>query len=665
MSDIKPCRLPTLVGALCISSSLLADGDLERVLVTAQRAEIDAAGVPVSVAVIDREAIEASTARHVVDLLRGTGGIQVSDLFGDGSQARIDMRGFGPTAANATLVMVDGRRLNNPDLGAPDLNSIALKDVERIEVLQGSAATLYGDQAVGGVVNVVTREPREFSAGVELDYGAFNRRALRARAANAHDNGLSWRLSAERRQSDNYRDFNEQHYANVFARVGWTHARGEVFAELGFVDEDLQTPGALFLDQVRADRRQAQNPADFVNTDTRSLRLGLRQQLLPDWTLLAEYTQRSSDSDGQLSFGGFPNGLQLKRQHAEWTPRLVGSLPFLGEDASITIGADIMRTDYRLFSDVGVTLDDQEQFSVYARASLPLSDTLVLTLGARHADVNNALFASTSFLGVSLPAGTRIDDDANAAEIGLAWQFRDGWRAFARVESNFRFANADEYSGIANFNVFPFPAPLPVPTTQTGVSWDLGVEWRGDATALTLVGYRLDIDDEIGFEPSSGQNFNIGDSRRYGFNLSGRWQPLEGLHLSGSYAFIDGEMTSGRFDGRDITFAARHSGRVQAHYAHRSGLSLASELVAVDERVLAGDFDNALSALPGYAVVNARVGYRWQGVSVNLSVNNLLDKRYSDAGASGFDFRDPFFPVVATLFPAPDRNLMLSVGYSL
>jgi len=653
---------PALAGCLCWSAMAAAE-DLEQVVVTAQRSPVDPGLVPMAVSVIDAEAIEASTARHVVELLRGNAGIQVSELFGDGSRAAVDMRGLGPAAANSTLVMVDGRRLNNADLAAPDFNSIALKDVQRVEVLQGSASTLYGDQAVGGVINVITRKPERFSAGVEAAYGSFDRRSLRARAANRHANGVSWRVSAERRSSDNYRDANTQQYTNVLGRAAWAHDSGEVFIEYGFVDEDLDTPGALFLDQIAADRRQAQNPGDFINTDTHSLRAGLRQELIAGWALRFEYTQRSSDSDGRLSFGGFPNALQLKRQQVEWMPRLVGRFAFLGGEARAVIGADVVRTDYRLFSDVGVTIDDQERQSVYAQLRLPLAEALVLTAGLRHADVNNALFASTTFLGVSLPEGTRIDDDANAGELGLVWRFADAWRAFARVEANFRFANADEFSGVANFNVAPFPAPLPVPETQTGTSYDLGVEWRGDRASLSVLGYRLDLDEEIGFEPLSGQNFNIGDSRRYGVNLSGTWRPLEGLRLAGSYAFIDGEMTSGRFSGSEITFAARHSGRVAASYRHTSGLDAAAELVGVGERVLAGDFDNTLPALPGYVVMNARVGYQWRGFSVVLSVNNVLDKEYSDAGSAGFDFRDPFFPLVATQFPAPERNLLLTVAY--
>lgn len=636
---------------------------LETILVSATRAESTRVAVPKAITVIDRAEIERSSARHVVDLLRGRGGLQVSDLFGDGSEARVDLRGFGATATDNTLVLVDGRRLNNADLGEPDLNSVKLADVERVEIVYGSAATLYGDKAVGGVINIITRRPDRLRAQLALDAGSYGRRALNAAFANRHANGVGYRLSAERRLSDGYRDNSDQQYSNLHGEIDFSHAGGRLFAEYARVDENRDTPGPLFRDQIRADRRQALNPRDFIDTDTEVLRLGVRQALPLGFELQAEYTNRGSDSEGILSTFGFANDLLLKRRHTEVTPRVVGALALPAGTAALTVGADLLRTDYTLISDVGATRDEQVQVAVYAQAVIPLHRTVDLTAGARHAEVDNELFASTTFLGVSLPPGSEIDDDAEAAEIGLSWRPRAGLRLFARAERNFRFPNADEFSGIANFNVFPFPAPLPLPQAQTGTSWDLGGEWRAARAALSVVLYQLDIDDEIAFEPVTGQNFNVGDSRRRGLSLQASWAPRPRLRLDAGYGLVDGQMTSGAFDGRDITFVARHSGRVSAWYRFTGRLSGTVDLTGVSARVLAGDFDNTLPALGGYVVADLELAWQGPGLRVAARVGNLLDRQYSDAGSLGFDFRQPFFPVVPTWFPAPERNFLLSVSY--
>ena len=130
--------------------SEVAETQIPPVIVSAARTEQSTLTTPASITVITRKQIDDSGARHIVEVLRGQGGVQINDLYGDGSRASVDMRGFGDAAGSNTLVLVDGRRLNNPDIGSPDLNSIALEDVERIEIVQGSAGVLFGDQAVGG-----------------------------------------------------------------------------------------------------------------------------------------------------------------------------------------------------------------------------------------------------------------------------------------------------------------------------------------------------------------------------------------------------------------------------------------------------------------------------------------------------------------------------------
>ena len=149
-----------------------AAAEIPAVVVSAARTEQSTLTTPASITVITREQIEDSGSRHIVEVLRGQGGVQINDLYGDGSRATVGMRGFAESAGSNTLVLVDGRRLNNPDLASPDLNSIALEDVERIELVQGSAGVLFGDQAVGGVINIITRKPGALRHSLELSAGS-------------------------------------------------------------------------------------------------------------------------------------------------------------------------------------------------------------------------------------------------------------------------------------------------------------------------------------------------------------------------------------------------------------------------------------------------------------------------------------------------------------
>ena len=152
---MNPCK--SFILSLLVLLPIFAYADMEPIIVTPTRTAQTENKSSATVYVLSREEIEKSGARTTSDLLRGIPGIQIDDLFGNGTETNISVRGFSSTANANTLVLVNGRRLNHSDTSSPDLHHIFPKDIERIEVLVGSAGSLYGDQAVGGVINIITR----------------------------------------------------------------------------------------------------------------------------------------------------------------------------------------------------------------------------------------------------------------------------------------------------------------------------------------------------------------------------------------------------------------------------------------------------------------------------------------------------------------------------
>lgn len=649
-----------LIGALAapvlVAAQEAEPTPLEPVLVTATRSAQAINRLPASVTVITREDIERSGARHVVDVLRASGLAQVTDFFGDGSRAQIDLRGFGEGAHSSTLVLVDGRRLNNPDISAPDLNSISLKDVERIEILQGSAGALYGDQAVGGVINIITRPVRAASAELALSGGSYD--AFGARAQLAQGSGdAAFRLSAEGRRSDNYRDHNRLEYQNAFAygeyALGGT---SRVFAEAGYVDEDLQTPGALFADEVAKDRRQstANFRNDFSATRTASARLGTALALGDAWELEAEATHRRSDGRFRLAFACCGPATQDSTQDREihgLNPRLSGRLALPGGEALVTVGADLQKARYVLSSPFGVQRNEQTLRDAYFQLILPLAGGLETTLGARAGRVQNEVLDGFTFV-----TPTRFHDNQQAAQIGFALRPVTGLRLFTRYDGNFRYAKVDEFT-----NAGAAPASnRNLLRTQTGDSYELGGEWQAGPWQMQLSAYRLDVRDELAFDPNSFTNLNLPATRRDGRSLSLRWRTLDALRLSLAYQHVDAQVRRGDFAGKALPLVAQHSGLVAADLSLPGQLAARLEWLGTDDRAFAGDFDNSLSRLAGHGVVNAALGraqgaWQWQA-----RLNNLLDREYSEYGASSFDSG---FNEAESFFPSPGINGALELRY--
>src|SRR5690606_17513780 len=277
MSSVFFKRAPLGVAIILLSGSLTAHAvettKLEKVIVSATRSETVQLPLASTITVIDEEQIRQSGATQVAEVLRIHAGIQLQDFDGSGGRnVTIGMRGFTGNAANNTLVLVDGRRLNNASLAGPALNTVAIKDIERIEIVQGSAGVLYGDQAVGGVINIITKRASsgELNGSVQLLGGSDKLQSLAANVSQGFASGVSYTLSAQKRDVDNYRNNNESDYTNVLGNLRYDFARGHVFAEALYVDDQLNLPGSLTEAQAAENPRQTFTPDDFSDQETES-----------------------------------------------------------------------------------------------------------------------------------------------------------------------------------------------------------------------------------------------------------------------------------------------------------------------------------------------------------------------------------------------------------
>jgi iron complex outermembrane receptor protein len=280
---------------------------------------------------------------------------------------------------------------------------------------------------------------------------------------------------------------------------------------------------------------------------------------------------------------------------------------------------------------------------------VPAIEHMTVTLGARHARVENDLRDSFAF-----PAGLQLDDSANAVEVGVSWRL-DSWRFFARRDGNFRFAKIDEqtatFGGVVGLK------------TQTGRSYEAGTEWAHGDNAFKMEIYRLDLDNEIDFDTTTFANVNLDPTRRDGLLLVASRRVNERLALNGQYGHVDARFRSGPFQDKTVPFVADQSLRLTLEYRPNSAWQLFGELQTISDRVASGDISNALDILPGYSVVNAKAQYRVKSWTTSLRINNLANRKYADYAASSFN--PATFANETAFYAAPERNLRLQVQYDL
>ena len=604
----------------------------------------------IALTVIDAATIKKSQAHNLAELLRGSAGLHVSDLFGDGSQARLDLRGFGPSAVSNTLVLVNGRKLNNSsDTGTPDLSTIELANIDQIEILQGSAGVMYGNQAVGGVINIITRKKLDDSASVKLDMGSFKASKLTA-MINRQLGQTQLSLVASDAQSDNYRDHNESDKQHVGIKLERQHSSFSAFVELASTDEYIQTPGALLQSELDSARTQSLSfyDKDYFDTRTDVISLGLEKPISDLQKLNVDFSKRTTDREYFQSFRpnpAFPPfSMSLANQDRD-TQTLSAKYRINSDRLTTILGLSQEETDYSNISVIGPQVMGQTIQDLYVMSHYDVSMSSQIQAGWRHSDQEAAVSTND------------FDDTVSVFSLGYRWLHQQ-WKLTARADQNYRYPTVEEHTNV------PFGQPLGL-KTQKGISYELGIEYLADKARYRTTLYSIHLDDEIGFDSSGFSNLNIDATRRKGLivEYDRNWSSAFNSRIS--LTLLDAEITNGAFKGNDLPLVPQQTLRIDGGYQFSTQWRLGVELVAVGKQSFGGDFANQLEKMPSYEVLNSHVAYSINHWDFSIRVNNLLDEEYSESG-SVFSANDPvtFAPTqFASFFPSPERNYWLSAKY--
>ena len=632
-----------ILSVMNVQQVIAAEKKIETVYVSATRSETAQMPVATQIKVIDSEEIRLSGAKLLSEVLRTQAGIQLSDSDGSGARnVTASLRGLSGT--NNILVLVDGRKLNNPTLAAPSLNTVALKDVERIEIVQGSAGVLYGDQAVGGVINIITRRAAagEIDGSVSITGGSDILEDYTASISQGFLNGLSYRVSAQKRNTDNYRDNNQAAYENVLANLRYDFELGFLFVEGQSIDDELRYPGSITEAEALVNPTLSNKPNDFGNQETELKRIGGGVDISETWQLLAEYADRDEDS---LSFyddytpdnGYYPwlsaSNLRVKN----FTPRLVGNLATGEGTAIITLGYDKTEADYTTQDGFNNIAQNVEGF--YGQVVYPLTRQLTLSAGARHASVDD-LDRMTS---------VSHEDDVDVSELGLNYQFDNDWRVFARYADGFRFANADE-------NGFVLPG-VDFLETQTSKSLEVGTEWQGDEASISYALYQIQLDNEITFDSIVFANINLPDSERRGITIDGHTQLSKEFGIRANYTYTDAEVTAGNYKGKVMPYVSENQFNVGVVFNPLEMVTIVLDSSYQGSRYLSGDEANTQPKVDPVYIFNLNVIWEYRQLEVAGRIKNITDEHY--AGLQGYSA----FSGARYHYPQPARNYEASISY--
>lgn len=637
----------TVALSIAFQSAFAAPDDEAAVVVTASRFHATDRTVPAHVTTLTRDDIAATPVANLPDLLATRAGIDVRSLYGSqAADASIALRGFGENASLRTLVLVDGRRLDQLEFTAPNWTSIPLDSIEKIEIVRGSGSVLYGDQAVAGVINIVTRRGRENSADVALTVGSFNTKEITA-SLSRNDTPLRYALSLRHAESDEYRPNNAHRNTAGSARIAHDLADGEIYAEIGTSELHYGLPGAVTTAQYRNDPRAAETTDSWFERENFYLRPGMRRQLAPDLELAAEFGYEQSHNRAWISNWFSYRDVEVK--NLSLMPRLkwshgFGSLPnvtvfgfdwsdaSLDQDQSAAPGAPVTKR---------VALD-RSGGGIYVHNTTEPVENLAITIGARQQSIRTHATDSTA-------AGVSGDTAKKAAtELGVVWRPAAAWKLFAKTSTTFRYPVLDE---LTTWGGFAIPAPRP----ETGRGVDVGAEWRAGGHSVQATLYDLKMTDEIAYNAFTGQNENLQKTRHRGIEIDSRWKLATNWHFDLSWTGREATFREGTNDGKTIPLVPESRWTAKLAWENSRWGSHALLANHVGKRYFGGDEANALEHLPAYTTLDWQSRWQVEQWELALRVANLTNRKYSPVA---FDYG-----FGAGYYPANPRAAYLSARY--
>ena len=485
-----------------IAAPCFAQTSLPPVVVTGSRAPLPLDRQTADVVLIDAQRIRESTADSVEDLLRREAGVQVSRSGGPGQNASVFIRGAG---SGNTVVLIDGVRIGSATLGLVELEAISLSQIDRIEVLRGPASSLYGADAVGGVVQIFTRRgegaPRVFGnlavGGYHSGDGSFG--------VSGAQGGFDYAASVGRQSSrgvsalapgDRFGNYNpdDDGYARDTAQVklGFEPARGHRVG-LNVVASRLnaQYDASEFLPPAYA---QDATP-DFRNRMNSSVTsLDYRGELDPAWTLTALLARNQDDlHSGGTVVQDFRTRRDQFTAQATWQP-----------DAGQQV---VMAFEH---------LDDQAHSDAYSADPSRRNDALVLGYSGQFGAhvVQADLRQDRNSVYGSNPTG----------RLGWSMELVKDVRVRALAGTTFRAPSFNElyYAGYG----------VPTIGPERGRSIEFGLAWRSGASEASATVYQNQVRDLIGYETDTalcpadpayqyGCARNFGQARLRGATLAG------------------------------------------------------------------------------------------------------------------------------------------------
>jgi vitamin B12 transporter len=649
---MKKIILPSLLMTQILTANVFADNELKTsdVFVTATRTPISKNNVIADVTTISSEEIERAGSSSLPELLQRQPGIEISNLGGSGKVSTLSLRG---TSSTHSVVLIDGMRVGAATSGFSAIEHIPLSQIEKIEILRGPASSLYGQDAIGGVIQIFTKKGVEgFKPYVGIGYGSYNTSNFQS-GIRGGNNQTTYAINFSAMNTGGFSAFipNPNNTSGAVTNAANLDKDGYKNYSLSSslnhkINQDYEIDFQYFLSKGKNkfDQRFANfSPfVDFKNEARQeSYGLNLKGQINNAW--------QSSIKIGQ-STDKYLDKQKFNPNIGDFLPDpILGCGGFCGAQDSTLV--DLYKTTQNQFAwQNNIKLNKGSLTLLYDFLEQKIKTTDLYEKTQR---TNNGLMVGYGVIEDkhNFQANLRKDfssvyDDVVTGNVGYAFAFNSNWTvassygtAFVSPSFNYLYSLADTYA-LGNPNLKP----------EKSKNIEGSIRYKDDSGSISLTMFQNKIDDFIIY---SNPTFITG-SRNTTQNLNKA--EIQGLTISGDQFLghfqIKGSITSQSAKNEDTDLylprRAKTFGNINLNY-YIGYWNLGIEESFSDKRF--DDKENMIK-LSGYALTNIVADYKINDkLKLNLRLNNVFDKDYSLAaeGSSGFRYQTPGRSLFANL----------------
>lgn len=612
--SVFPCIFLASMSARADDSAAVTE--LPETVITAARVAQQQRDVLGDVTLITRKDLEAQRGQTLVDVLSNQSGVQFTSNGGVGKAASVYLRG-----ANAahTLVLIDGMRYGSATTGAASLQTLPLEQVDRIEILRGAAASLYGSDAIGGVIQIFTRQGGKTpAASVEVGLGSNNAREVNANVS-ASVGDTRYALGVAHNETDGINAIKNQSNASYYSdKDGYRNTSVSLSASHKINTENEVGANLLFA--------KTRNHYDSYVLDS-------------SWNSVAQ--SYDYHEDGKQGAASIWSRHQLAQN---WTARLLAGFSTDDSENFAPVSATDLSDKKTRFTTRQTQLGWQNDILVgpgTATLGLETLEQRVAGSTAYPVDqrrINSLLGGYLVRLGEwNLQTNLRNDDNSQfgnhtSGQIGTSWQFQPAWQLGGNLGTGFRapsfndlYYPDDGYGNHGNPNLKP----------EKSLNREVFIRYQEQALQTGLTLFKNRVSNLIDWAPVDASNpygawqpSNVGRALLRGASLQSSWQG-QVFSVGGNYDWLDArDISGGSNDGKLLTYRARHSGGIYA------GIKQGAWQARVELKMVGKRFSNAANTteLGGYSVMNLSTSWQftrdWQ---LNARLNNVFDKDYASA----------------------------------